>query len=1707
MLWLGVNPSASTSASQANASASASASKPPSPTVASSPRSVDISRALWFIQCVGASDILARSRSGSATASSTAYTVDFTNSCTSWLKKQLAELTDPVEAGENASTPAAAASTPTPTPTAKPLTPNTATPMSRPPPSALSTSWSRSRWAAKWKYSMLLMSSLLANNLLDRRQWVGFIVDAFCSATLAQLAIVLTLVEDWFEDAFESAHLSASVVAAACGHLATLKDVGSGAAFAGQLIDSLSAILRKSLYESPDSFVSFTLWHKHRALLLAELGTDRGTKRMLDMAQQRSNALLFGSSPSSSSSSQQTSEAMHNASLTAQLDNFGGDPSTIDALFQHFATCIESATTPRDTVHTLLSWATTSTRNRSPWRPALVARLLQLMANRQEKEKRARKKSRRSDGSSSTESSSAAAAIDLTQCLIAWLEDLDALDEDQRPIHFEEVVALFAQLVDMGLFSYPRFLHRLTARGLAFSSTTTAASPASSSIDAPHISSAPTLDLRAASSLQVRLLRALPVPAASVSLIHQRRLAIYGGRAKETREEATHRRALRELGAVFAFLSNAEQAVPDRGWTRHDMLAALPHLWQANRFTLDNLLGVHLLPTALQWLSAVPMLNVEQVALLVSVLEEAQQWSLLVDLFGALLQRLADRSQEAAVAVGCVGLLKSVLAVHDNLWAARRPYNVLATKLAAVDAAYAKASAAAKAPLSPAALQAFTTKGDLGVLSLITERLQAHGEQQQLPQAQEVVDAFQAFLARAYDPDVETSALVEDADSLLRLAAASSGVKLDSTLRQRTSTPSQASVPTFASTLRALCIQDCLSVQAVLETLVLPRLIAASGEDTGEAATQEAGTPATANASALATSLLRSLFLRDMQDNDDIEQTPPCNLSEDLLLRAPLQTVDPSLLLRLAVQLANLIASRASPSHRPSEIALAPLLSSLLSQDSAQALIVAHPSRLRDAVGGDDEGLPAERRLGELVLLLSLMREDTTMGTVLVDDSVEVEVGSLVASAMTVASPLGTAFLVEEIGILLARLASATTAPTPAAAGSSEASKQRLEEEQVQAIASAVFEPLFLAQDGAGSLAHGLRLWHIGGTRFQAAIVELSMRAAAASLVDIQKSQQSATLSTALQRCEVVLATLRRLLLDGCEGQRLPATSIQAVEELFDRICQALEKHATDEPSPSRDANGTSSSSTPTLLYSLLLLLSRCSTFWASPATKSKLPPLIATTLMQKRLYGLALVAEPGSVDEDQFLQLRDTLVCLMSEMPAEMMAAVSTLLQQQGQAASPSFVERLSAAAEAAAVDAGGRHSLWSDRVQQMRRLMPSAPSNLTAKQAAGTTDLIVASSLQAAIEKGEWTAAPDRPWSWTMPLDSIAAAGATEAGASFATPRLPAATGPASTPAVLGPYPSVHAKHSHPLTLPPLANHLSLSLNLFAPRRTTGPLPDPEADWKASEAAKAGTAGDDDEDGWRAMRSERGDADGGLAEGAAMIGTDIGAGERAVSVGVAESGSSDVKRETPNNGMDVDATETKANEATDGQDGPDEKDDDAEARAAAEERRSLTAVSRFVGLPEGPVRTMEAYLQAEKQRMGASASANASAAAASSSSSTTAASGTAGTKKRSRTGSAASNASSTAGAKKTKGSAAVAEEDDEEVGGSGSKAATTTTRKRKNSGAGTAAGRRRRSASAGSAGGDGDAVDGGAASGSTTTATRGRGRGRGGGAKKRGG
>lgn len=107
------------------------------------------------------------------------------------------------------------------------------------------------------------------------------------------------------------------------------------------------------------------------------------------------------------------------------------------------------------------------------------------------------------------------------------------------------------------------------------------------------------------------------------------------------------------------------------------------------------------------------------------------------------------------------------------------------------------------------------------------------------------------------------------------------------------------------------------------------------------------------------------------------------------------------------------------------------------------------------------------------------------------------------------------------------------------------------------------------------------------------------------------------------------MTTFRQLLLQGCEAQRLPSTAAEAVEELFGQVCQCLDQRISDHSteasgSNSSNASSFSYSSHPALLYSLLLLLSLCPAFWTSTEVKSKLPALIASTLMQKRLHSLA---------------------------------------------------------------------------------------------------------------------------------------------------------------------------------------------------------------------------------------------------------------------------------------------------------------------------------------------------------------------------------------------------------------------------------------------------------------------------------------------------
>lgn len=191
-----------------------------------------------------------------------------------------------------------------------------------------------------------------------------------------------------------------------------------------------------------------------------------------------------------------------------------------------------------------------------------------------------------------------------------WLSDIDAasstslstardLDPAQQQ-HREALLTVdstclietIGELVRRGVFSYAKYLQRLTARGIT--------APATSPTLNGHGAADHQEKVKSNTSIHMKLVRSLPVYEQSSSLLHQRRVAIYGLRSKESWEEATERRALRELHALLPWLAGEpeENAPPP---TSDDNVAnCLPHLQAGSCYIKTRIMRLHLLPAVKQ---------------------------------------------------------------------------------------------------------------------------------------------------------------------------------------------------------------------------------------------------------------------------------------------------------------------------------------------------------------------------------------------------------------------------------------------------------------------------------------------------------------------------------------------------------------------------------------------------------------------------------------------------------------------------------------------------------------------------------------------------------------------------------------------------------------------------------------------------------------------------------------------------------------------------------------------------------------------------------------------------------------------------------------------------------------------------------------------------------------------------------------------------
>ncbi|KAK0561871.1 RNA polymerase II mediator complex subunit [Tilletia horrida] len=116
-------------------------------------------------------------------------------------------------------------------------------------------------------------------------------------------------------------------------------------------------------------------------------------------------------------------------------------------------------------------------------------------------------------------------------------------------VHFERILTVFAELERLGIFSFSKYIQRLTARGLIMRQ-----SFGTQDTSSPSSNSAKNAD----NTLFGRLLRSLPIHHATEAQLRTRRLAIYGPRFSESREEAMWRRAMRELRQALAWMLDAE---------------------------------------------------------------------------------------------------------------------------------------------------------------------------------------------------------------------------------------------------------------------------------------------------------------------------------------------------------------------------------------------------------------------------------------------------------------------------------------------------------------------------------------------------------------------------------------------------------------------------------------------------------------------------------------------------------------------------------------------------------------------------------------------------------------------------------------------------------------------------------------------------------------------------------------------------------------------------------------------------------------------------------------------------------------------------------------------------------------------------------------------------------------------------------------------
>lgn len=529
-------------------------------------RSVTIERAVWFVRVAGSSEL---SSSRVRQSGGNTYTVEWTAVVMAWLRRQIVELNvmqSSVATPSTPSSPAAATTIGRPASLAATKQSILATSQNDGHYSLLLDDDFRSRWVAKWHYSIMLLRGMCHEHLVDAQVVIKSALDMLRTANIAQISFALALVEEFLEAIYTSAALVDHSLDTLCAKLVDLSSIQEDGRFGAGIWKELESVIVNIAARVPDALVNPSRWGKHKDLL-SRLMQSTFSKEVYASISLRNDRLLCALVDPDLFDQ----PALESLTDVAILDRVAVDLSVEDAFAELFRSDRQSSSSS-EKLRSILLWSTIDWRSGNH-RPFAGAQLLHLFSTA--------KDSRIKQNGKATVSLQ---KIDMGTFLLKWISEVETamqlreLGEGTskvamtaiQSVDVASLIVLVGESIRLGTFSYPKYLQRLLARGLT---------------------AAPSRDGKEGEYLHAKVMRSVPLSSASVSLEYQRRVAIYGNRTKESWEEAMLRRANKEAANAFAWPASSTLAPIE--WNTDE---AMRHFWSSSRFVQHRVIQGHFMP-------------------------------------------------------------------------------------------------------------------------------------------------------------------------------------------------------------------------------------------------------------------------------------------------------------------------------------------------------------------------------------------------------------------------------------------------------------------------------------------------------------------------------------------------------------------------------------------------------------------------------------------------------------------------------------------------------------------------------------------------------------------------------------------------------------------------------------------------------------------------------------------------------------------------------------------------------------------------------------------------------------------------------------------------------------------------------------------------------------------------------------------------------